>query len=293
MGAKFVKLDVPIGGLSWIDYEYDGRPVQALDRQALDKWADRADMERFGPAYCELEIWCRYPAWTIEEATALSLGHDPQAISLKVIECENLILHRSGLKKLNDLMRLSRIAVIYQDRHRRLLRAARYKELAATPVDGSYEVRPLDFLEWFERQKDQYPWDSLPADMTEQIRARYAGDSNGGPADTGPKEAAVANAHIPGDDAKQEVAPGAGNTKSESLGNHLCATANNVEACVAWLKIKLTEPRDPNFKSRDAYKAYAMQEFGVSWRCFNRAWDRAKKETGSKRHGRGRPAKGK
>jgi len=35
---------------------------------------DKADIERFGSADAEVDIWCQLSAWTVEEATALSIG---------------------------------------------------------------------------------------------------------------------------------------------------------------------------------------------------------------------------
>jgi hypothetical protein len=265
--------------------------------------AHMADRERFGPpaAELELQIWYQLPAWTVEEVVALSLGYDPQSISPAIIEKLGLALHPSHAKTYQDVLRLSRTASVYMDRHRHLLRGANYMELAATLALGSYQIRPLDFLEWFERQDGRYPWHRLPEGMTKRIRTRHAtapGTSShaakGSPVRTGEKEATVSNADIPGACMKREVAPSAGNIENESNENPSSAAPDYLEKCLAWLKDKLNEPSpDPKFKTVEAYKDFCMKEFGISWRCFNRAWDRAKKETGSKRHGRGRPAKGK
>jgi hypothetical protein len=39
--------------------------------------SDSADLDRFGAPDAEFDVWCKLPAWTVEEAVALSLGRDP------------------------------------------------------------------------------------------------------------------------------------------------------------------------------------------------------------------------
>jgi hypothetical protein len=209
------------------------------------------------------------------------VGRDPFAISPQIIKSLDLIPHPHGAKTSEDLLRLSRIAAIYQDRHRALLRAARHGKLPATHVEGKYEVRPIDFLSWFERQGGQAPWNALPIRFMECIR-RFHRDAAPPPPPvgiSGAKELAARNAKK-------------GKADLSSLG----AIKDKRGVAESWnlMRSEMSQPLDKRqFRTMKQLQVYCENKLGIAYHDFQEVRKIANNHTGLAPYPAGRPRKAK
>lgn len=230
------------------------------DLDDLLRAADAADAKRFPTIhYSELELWCSVPAWTVAETVALSIMRDPGVISPEVIKNLDLILHPHGVAP-KDWKRLSRIAGLYEARHIHLLRAARHdSELHATPVEGGFEIRPLDFLAWEKLRRGQGPWSGLPDALVERVRAFHGGNADTGKEKTGPSVS--------------EPAPPAQPDTGKEKGLSSSGVSSSEQACLACLIGEMLKYPDHAPKSKTKY--WEDWKKIVTWRGFQSAWSSA------------------
>lgn len=100
----------------------------------------------------QLAAWCQRPAWTVEEAVALSLGLDPARISPATVVYLLSEFLRNGSSP-------PMAATIFAGRLNELVRAVKRGEL---PVAPSGDLTPFDSLDWMMRQNLRRPWNALP-----------------------------------------------------------------------------------------------------------------------------------
>jgi hypothetical protein len=148
---------------------------------------------RSGLSPNEMERLCQLPTWTVEEAVALSIGFDPSSISPQSIA---QFKHHLGDASLGEAVRHPfgygqtlavpsslkddlQFARLYMARHDHLMRAARIGKLPAAPFNGSFDIKPLDFLAWYKRQNGQVPWHALPKELTAHFGLDISSDISG------------------------------------------------------------------------------------------------------------------
>jgi hypothetical protein len=164
-----------------------------------------------------------------------------------------LATHSSLGKNYEDLLWFDGVAKLYMARHDHLMRAVRIRELPATPIGESFEIKPLDFLEWYKRQNGQIPWHGLPNALLDYFQPGV---------DSGPVTTVPADTKAPQD------------------------------ACRAYLRSEMIKPfKEASFNGQDEYKHYCVKKFQLTKRGFFRIWSEIAKETGCAWATRGRPRK--
>jgi hypothetical protein len=257
--------------------------------------ADDADAKRFPLIHPrELELWCSFPAWTVAQAAALSIMRDPNVISPEIIENQDLILHPHGVSKEEEVLRISRIGGIYSDRHRALLLAARYRELPAVPVDGSFEIRPLGFLAWEKTRRGQGPWSGLTDALVERVKAYQRGDADTGFAvhsekeTTAPATAAESPAGTFAPASTNPPADGAVGPQEGPLG------VKGKDASLNWLSALMSEfPKSPppEFKTKPDLEEYVRDTFEITQSEFRKVFVLAKAKSNADWYKRGHKSK--
>jgi hypothetical protein len=237
-----------------------------------------ADCFRF-PQSADFGRWFSYPALNVDEIAALSCDRDPKVLNPKrIAEFRLSIPHPALARTRQDLMNFSALANAFEQRRDFLLRACRHGDLPATAVGDTYEVLLPDFFPWLDRQGGQDPWDLLPDEFEERVKAFRAAAS-----DT-EKEKPRADT-----DSDANADDGKGKAASSSFG--VSKDKKGPDACRAYLRSEMRKPfGDAQFNNQDEYAAHCKKRFGVSKRAFLKIWIEIAKETGCTWAKRGRRA---
>jgi hypothetical protein len=268
--------------------------------------ADEADAKRFPANSAEFEVWCADASWKLEVATALSMGYDPEIISPAIIERLRLIFHPHLVETREGLLRLSRRAGIYKDRLRHLEAACVTGELGnAIKAGDAWYVRPLDLLEWFERQVERhgerYPWNGLHPLFVKQVKRDHPAPSNA--------EAAVSTAPCGAKDTgKERPGPsslGVSKTKKGKDGLSLLDTLKDrsgkplkekTGVIKTWelMRSEITTPKDKRkYPTMKEIRAHCECQFQIAQNDSGILASAAKKLPGAIPYRRGSPSKSK
>lgn len=144
----------------------------------IDVSDNERDLRLFGVPSSDLSHWLKASVWSLEEAAAISIGFEPDALSLGVIlrKCPEEIRDRPLGRQPEVLFRLSSVAQFFFGRLSLLERAIIAGELPSIKSDGSYWLKPFDFLRWFEDQTAE-DWNYIPLGMTAMLEALAGSDT--------------------------------------------------------------------------------------------------------------------
>lgn len=148
---------------------------------------NRRDLRLFGGPVSDLSHWMKAAAWSLEEAVAISLGYEPDVLSLPKIQmlCPEEIRDRHLRRRPEVLNRLSPLAQSFLGRLFLLQRAVEIDDdLHSKRIDGGYLIRPHDFLRWFDAQTAEDWKEHIRVAMQGLLKAWRASS-----ADTGEKKA--------------------------------------------------------------------------------------------------------
>ena len=136
------------------------------------------DQRLFGPPSLDLSHWLKAACWSLEEAVAISLGYEPDrlCLGLMLLKCPEEIRDRALRDRPQVFFRLSSVAQMYMGRLSLLERAVKMDELPAKFVNGEYNLKPFDFLRWFDAQTAE-DWNFTPVAMTLMLEALTVADA--------------------------------------------------------------------------------------------------------------------
>lgn len=252
-----------------------------------------ADCFRF-PRSADFGHWLNYPALTVEEIAALSCDRDPKVLNLKrIAEFRLSIPHPALARTQQDLMDFSALANTFEQRRDFLLRSCRHGDLPGTQVGDTYEVRVADFFPWLDRQGGKEPWDLLPDELEERVKAfraaalgteeksRADSDSDAN-ADAGKGKAAASSLGV------SKAAKGEGGFSS--LGD--LKDKKGVREAWALIRSELRKPLDKRqFRTMRKLREHCEDTFDIGFHDCVKVSAKASQEPGSIPYKPGKPSK--
>lgn len=189
-------------------------------------------------------------------------------------------------------MGMSAIAIEFKKRRDFLLRACRHdRDLRATPVGDTYEVRWTDFAAWLDRQRGKGPWDLLPDEFEQRLK-KFGADEHA------EKEEATAPA-VATEAGGTAFAPASATTAADGAvepqeGHSSSLGIKGKAAALNWLSALMSEfPKSPppEFVTKPDLEEYVRKTFEITQLEFREVFRSAKEISRAKWYRRGHKSK--
>jgi len=228
----------------------------------IDVSDNERDWRLFGSPSEDLSHWLKAPVWSLEDAVAISLGYEPDKLSVGVIlrKCPEEIRDRPLRDSPEVLYRLSSVAQSFLGKLSLLERAVIAGELQPIKADGKYWLKPFDFLRWFDAQAADDWKESVSVAMLGLLRAWRA----------------------------------SGTDTEEGKVDLPFYGAKGMNAAKAWLfseMVKSPKAPPPQFKKRPDLQKNVMRRFEIPLHAFREVFKSAEIMSGVDWYKRGKPAK--